>query len=328
MSPLFQKLPGIPLPVKEVTEQLAHMWDAEAAPGHEAPSEFRASQMNLVLHYGLSTTPEEAQERFETSIAFARRYPCRIIVLCPAETEDPEALLQGKLFSQCYVGEAASEMTCCEVLMLGYPVGQSGFLENQISVWLEPDLPVYHWLHRVPRERVESVYRPFLESMTRVMYDRQVDGAAYDGLCVADCSIRDLAYARTLPMRQVLGQFLSGTAPVVLVEGLREVAITHGEKYAGEALGLLAWFREALDACADVAGKDLGAVEFETQLTSSNHDVLRVTWSYEGTKRLHWERMDDGHAHLEADFGHGATTLHQNLRALSPREALAEALFF
>ena len=34
-------------------------------------SEFRASQMNLVLHFGRTVSPEEAKERFEIAVRFA-----------------------------------------------------------------------------------------------------------------------------------------------------------------------------------------------------------------------------------------------------------------
>lgn len=326
MSPLFTALPGIALPVKEVTEQLAHMWDAEAVPGHPAPSEFRASQMNLVLHFGLKTTPEEAKACFDTTLAFARRYPCRVILLCPAAESDEDNLLQGKLFSQCYMGEGA-DMTCCEALILGYPVGVAGFLENQISVWLEPDLPVFHWLHRVPRERVEAVYRPFLHGVTRVIFDGQIDGESLRGLTWEKAPpIKDLAYARTLPLRQTLGQFLSGVEPARLIDGLREVRIVHGADKSGEAEGLLAWSRTSLQACADVADTTLPAIDFECR-TTKKADALEVHWSYDGPRHLDW-RWSDEHATLEADLGHGETSLHQSVHALSPRAALAEALFF
>jgi len=51
--------------------------------------------------------------------------------------------------------------------MLGYPIHTPGFLENQVMIWLENDLPVYHWLHRVPARRIEEIYLPYLKLCTR-----------------------------------------------------------------------------------------------------------------------------------------------------------------
>ena len=65
MAELIDALPGIALPVGEVTARLASMWDGGPA---SSGSEFRASQMNVVLHFGLDVTAEEARERFDESL--------------------------------------------------------------------------------------------------------------------------------------------------------------------------------------------------------------------------------------------------------------------
>ena len=122
------------------------MWEGDASP--DSPSEFRASQMNVVLHFGLDVTPEDAKLRFDALIRFAQRYPSRIIVLCP--TRELQSGMSAKLFSQCYIGETHREMCCCEALLLGYKSEDVGYLANQVSIWLEGDLPTYHWLSGVP----------------------------------------------------------------------------------------------------------------------------------------------------------------------------------
>src|SRR5690606_27011084 len=131
MAELIDALPGVELPVGEVTNHLASMW--ETGPSG-SPSEFRASQMNVVLHFGLEVTPEEARERFDSLIRFAQRYPSRIIVLCPSRTRD-DGTMASKLFSQCYIGDSHREMCCCEALLLSYKSENFGYLSNQVSVW-------------------------------------------------------------------------------------------------------------------------------------------------------------------------------------------------
>ena len=120
------------------------MWEADASLG--SPSEFRASQMNLVLHFGLDVNEADARARFDTVIRFAQRYPSRIIVLCP--TREEGAGMRAKLFSQCYIGETHREMCCCEACCC-YK-SKPGYLANQVSIWLEGDLPRYHWFMVCP----------------------------------------------------------------------------------------------------------------------------------------------------------------------------------
>src|SRR5690606_31892939 len=125
--------------VSAVTKTLREMWKVSHDSGQDAPSEFRASQMNLILHFGLSTTGEEARKAFDSAVSFAQRYPCRIIVLCPEEKKEGESILEGKLCSQCFIGDDQRQMCCCEALILSYPTKESGFLDNQVSIWLESE---------------------------------------------------------------------------------------------------------------------------------------------------------------------------------------------
>ena len=61
MASVFDVIPGMELPVSEVVSTMAKMWESEPNKGHAAPSEFRASQMNLILHLGYGTTEDEAK---------------------------------------------------------------------------------------------------------------------------------------------------------------------------------------------------------------------------------------------------------------------------
>tara|TARA_A100001015_G_scaffold12737_1_gene14995 strand:+ start:785 stop:946 length:162 start_codon:yes stop_codon:yes gene_type:complete len=53
MKDLIDELPGLELPVGEVTDRLELMWESDAL---DSPSAFRASQMNVVLHFGWDVT--------------------------------------------------------------------------------------------------------------------------------------------------------------------------------------------------------------------------------------------------------------------------------
>ena len=167
MKDLIDELPGLDLPVGEVTDRLELMWDSDAS---GSPSAFRASQMNVVLHFGWDVTAEQAQERFTTLLTFAQRYPSRIIVLCPSRSIK-DGSMRAKLFSQCYIGDSHREMCCCEALLLGYEPDNCGYLANQVSVWLEPDLPSYHWFCGVPSARIEQYSDNLLKGVRRSIYD-------------------------------------------------------------------------------------------------------------------------------------------------------------
>ena len=71
MTELIDVLPGIKLPVGAVSEELSKMWGGNK---ENALSEFRASQMNLVLHFGRTVSPDEAKARFEIAVRFAQRF--------------------------------------------------------------------------------------------------------------------------------------------------------------------------------------------------------------------------------------------------------------
>ena len=101
MAELIDTLPGIDLPVGDVSRDLSKMWDGHA---ENALTEFRASQMNLILHFGRKVDFEDAKKRFEVAVRFAQRYPSRIIVLCPF-IEEGQAM-RAKLYSQCFIGDS------------------------------------------------------------------------------------------------------------------------------------------------------------------------------------------------------------------------------
>ena len=208
MVDLIDALPGLEMPVGEVTERLAAMW--ETGPD-SSPSEFRASQMNVVLHFGKRVDGAEAAARFQALLRFSQRYPCRIIVLCPSQSGENGAM-RGKLFSQCYIGDSHREMCCCEALLLSYDPDDCGYLVNQVSVWLEPDLPVFHWFSRVPVERMGQYLDSLLVGVRRCIYDSDLEPGEVETVAWPEPDrVVDLARARLLPVRQALGQFLSGS---------------------------------------------------------------------------------------------------------------------
>lgn len=330
MRDLIDELPGIDLPVSEVTKRLQEMWQAEGS-GGGSPSEFRASQMNVVLHFGWEVSAAEAHERFESLIQFAQRYPSRIIVLCPSR-ESEDGAMRAKLFSQCYIGESHREMCCCEALILGYQPEDCGHLGNQVSVWLESDLPTYHWFNRVPADRIRQYLDSLLVGVRRSIYDSSIepDGEAIENLDWPDGGrIVDLAKARLLPVRQAIGQYLSGFAIETICRGLETVRVEHCAGCPGEGRRLIEWVKSCLgdcDHCEDCpalrATYDLAAVQGEDA-------SLSLEMRYSDGRYFRWKKLSDQkNAVIESSLGKEAERLTVHAKALEPQQEIAEALFF
>ena len=66
-------------------------------------------------------------------------------------------------------------MCCCEALILGFSSEDNGFLFNQVSVWLESDLPIYHWFSEVRAERVVKYFDHLLKRVHRIVFDSNIE---------------------------------------------------------------------------------------------------------------------------------------------------------
>jgi len=323
MAEVMDALPGVELPVEAVTKRLDRMWEGDVA--HDSPSEFRASQMNVILHFGLDVTAEQAVERFDTVIRFAQRYPSRIIVLCPTGEED--SMMTAKLFSQCYIGASHREMCCCEALLLSYKSENFGYLANQVSIWLEGDLPTYHWFSGVPGHRIESYFDSLLTGVRRIVYDSSVENEDLSKLDWPNPErVHDLARARLLPVRQSVGQFLSSYDLATLTEGLQLVRFTHSDEWSGEARRLKEWVQNCVDSCNVGSG-----IKFELVACDAGTEgcTLAMDWTYADDRYLHWRKLTDGsRGEIEAFFGKSRERIPIRIKPLPSEQALAEALFF
>lgn len=328
MTDLINALPGIELPVGEVIDRLATMW--ESGPSTSL-TEFRASQMNVVLHFGLDVTEAEARERFDALIRFAQRYPSRIIVLCPSKTSQGDSMV-SKLFSQCYIGESHREMCCCEALLLGYKSENYGHLSNQVSIWLEGDLPTYHWFSGVPAQRIETYFDNLLVGVRRCVYDSSIESEDLDALNWPDPSrVHDLAKARLLPVRQAIGQFMSGYRIESLCQGLQTVTVRHCASMQGEAKRLLEWVKDCLADCHKCDDCAARAAEFRiVECDASVVDCsLALELAYDDERFFNWRKFKDSSlGEIEAYLGKSKEKIPTSVKPLAPEQALAEALFF
>ena len=328
MKDLIDSFPGLDLPVSEVISRLESMWHSDTL---GASSAFRASQMNVVLHFGWKVTEPQARERFEALLAFAQRYPCRIIVLCPTRSI-LDGSMRAKLFSQCFIGDSHREMCCCEALFLGYQPDGCGYLGNQVSVWLEPDLPVYHWYCGVSSSRIEQYFRTLLVGVRRTIFDSSYEEEDLTLLDWPDPHrLEDLANARLLPFRQAIGQYLSSFASEDLRCCLKKVTLSHIDAMRGEAQQLMHWIKGCLASCR--SPEEAGAIPIQYQIERiadlGAEESLSLNFNYSDSREFKWRKLIDGPmGEIESSIGGKLEKILTRIEPLSAHQMIAEALFF
>ena len=329
MSAVFDALPGIEVPVGEINHRLDAMWTDTAAAGGAAPAaeDAKATQVNFVLHLGARTTPEDGAKQFQTVVRFAQRYPSRIVVLCPISDEAHSGTeMRAKIYGECFLGKSKSDKRCVEFVLLSYPMKLRRFLEDQVSICLSADLPMYYWAHRFSESGRLADYQYLLRRASRVLLDSAVAPAgALSYPWPKPDAVRDLAFARLLPVRQSIGQFLASYPPALISGGLQTVTVSHSAALLAEGRALSRWFRARVIGC--------GAPE---SVTTNVHSVdqhtptLAVEFGYgEPGKAFRWTGdLHTHHALFEASFGGANTRLPAAVSLLRPEAALSEAMFF
>lgn len=327
MPSIFNALPGIEVPVSGISKSLAEMWASTAAGGGAAPAadDAKATQVNFVLHLGLQTKTDDALVQFRTTLAFAKRYPSRVVVLCPLSDDAGATEIKAKIYGECDLGKSKSDKRCVEFVILSYPRAARPHLENQVSICLSTDLPLYYWAHRFTTSVKLADYRYLLTQAKRILIDSAI--APADAMTFPwprPENVRDLVYARLLPVRQSLGQFLSRYPMDVLCSGMNKVTVAHGSAELAEGRVLLGWLKDRIGKCGENRAEFL--LDSSTNLAPTG---FAVTFAYSGKKYFRWRgNVADGHAQFEADFGTGETVLPASVSLLPPENALSEAMFF
>lgn len=328
MSSIFDALPGQETPVGAISKNLARMWATDERTASLPGDDSKATQVNFVLHLGMHTTCEDALAQFQTAVRFSKRYPCRVVVLCPIRDDNvKDGELRAKIYGECHPGKTRGDLRCCEFVVLSYPTGARQFLENQVSICLSTDLPLYYWAHNFSSSAKLGAYQYLLGKAKRVLIDRSL-------VPEDDCgelawphpeAVRDLVHARLLPVRQSIGQFLSAYSPAGLIDGLGGLIVRHGALRRAEARVIGTWAHSRLVSCG---APDLLPVVVAAD-SSAAADSVELVFTYAGE---HAFRFQGDFARGCAQFSariHGARTeLATAIGLLSPEAALAEAMFF
>ena len=329
MADIFHALPGIEVPVSSISKSFAQMWSDTAASGRAAPAsdDVKATQVNFVLHLGFKTTAEDAVGQFQTVVAFSRRYPSRVVVLCPLADDAGQTDIRAKIYGECHLGKSKGDTRCVEFVMLSYPRMARAHLENQVSICLSTDLPLYYWAHGFSDSARLADYNYLLTRSKRVLIDSAL--APADALTYPwprPEIVRDLVYARLLPVRQTIGQFLASYPAETLVKGLKSVSSIHAPTLAAEGRVLLGWLRQRVEQCGAPANTSYRT----TVLPAGEKGSLAVRFEYADSASLfRWSGdLATGNALFEANLGNARTTLAAAVSLLAPENALSEAMFF
>ncbi|HQY06211.1 MAG TPA: glucose-6-phosphate dehydrogenase assembly protein OpcA [Lacunisphaera sp.] len=318
MPAVFETLPGLEVPVGGIAAGFKKLWADSPA------QESRAVQLNLVLHLGANTTPADALAQFQHTLRFAQRYPARVVVLCPDFDEGSGAGMRAKIYGECFLGKSKNDTRCVEFVLLQYTMAVRAYLENQVSVCLSTDMPLYYWAHRFSETKRLADYDYLLTRSKRILFDSAVapaDTFTYPWPNLA--AVRDLAYTRTLPLRQNLGQFLSRYTPSLINTGLRQVTLRHRQVLTAEACCLLGWVKKGLARS--------GATGVGFEVTGGDcPGCFAMDFTYTDPKKTFaWSAdLSNDHAEFTGDLGTGPTKLEAGAHFLAPEMALSEAMFF
>ncbi|RXK56268.1 glucose-6-phosphate dehydrogenase [Oleiharenicola lentus] len=320
MPEFFDALPGQEVPVGGIAAGFKKLWaDTPAKDG-------RAVQLNLVLHLGRRSSAADAVTQFRHLLSFAHRYPARVVVLCPDYEEGRPVEMRAKIYGECFFGKSKSDTRCVEFVILHYTMAARAHLQDQVSVCLSTDLPLYYWAHAFAESRKIADYDTLLTRSQRVLFDSAIvppDAFTFPWPNLS--AVRDLAYTRTLPLRQNLGQFLSRYEPADIAAGLQGVSLRHQAEYAAEAACLLGWIKKGLAR----GGADLAQIAFRVT-PEKCQGCFELSFSYADPKKTFlWQAdLSRNHAEFVGDLGRGRTTLTVGAHLLTAEQALAEAMFF
>ncbi len=305
----------------DIAAGFGKLWEESPAKGS------RAVQLNLVLHFGRESTVEDALVQFRNTLNFAHRYPCRVVVLCPDFYEDAPPKIRAKIYGECFLGKSKSDMRCVEFVLLHYTVSVRQYLESQVSVCLSTDLPLYYWAHRFSAVARLVEYNYLLTRSCRVIFDSAVvPNDAFSHPWPNRSVVRDLAYTRTLPLRQNLGQFFSRYRPEWICDGLRGAVLRHRKTFSAEAGCLLIWLKKGFSRI----GADVTYLQFTTEQSDCKGCLeLDFTYAKKSRKFFYWQaNLKKNEAQLLGNFGSGCTTLATDARLLAPEVSLGEAMFY
>lgn len=325
----IDKLPGKAVAVPDLMEALSQTWTPKGTQQQSEAS--HASQMTLVVFSGAQAKTDTDASVLPVLSAFSKNYPCRILWVLLDEQEPDPWSVKTKLQTYSHLG-ANTGKSCCEIILLSCsPELDRQFLTGLLSTCIHTDLPVYFWMQGLGAQHISCLPRDIHPRCAVFDSSAQPDLKALIKKELPHIeNIKDLAYARSLPTRQAIGQFLSTYDPLTLIKDLESVTVEHHAHKSGEAYHTLAWVRHCIHACAQQSETPLGSIAFKQTLTPSDAPSdLKLFFEYGADKFFQWACNDSqALAVLGAKLDASTQGYPLPLRPVAPEWALADALFF
>jgi hypothetical protein len=184
----------------------------------------------------------------------------------------------------------------------------------------------------VPADRIESYFDNLLTAVRRSIYDSSYEKADLGKLAWPETtSVGDLAMARLLPIRQAIGQYLSGYSIESLCHGLKTVSVRHSEVTSGEGMRLMEWIRDCLGDCEQCEDCSALKAKYECYACSELEKdcSLAMEFTYEDGRFFRWRKFAEGSmGEIHAMLGKEEEKISTRMKSLGPEQTIAEALFF
>lgn len=231
-----------------ILKELGQLWRTlgqEEQAEHPSPV-LRACSMTLLV---ASSDRRDAAHVGETLALLMHEHPSRAIVLRLHDTA--EALLEARVFAQCWMPFGRRQQICCEQIELTAAYQNLSQMPPVVLGIVVPDLPVVMWV-RQPELLERPEFRQLLPLVDKVIVDpqnsdpltivRQLRQLQQGGLLVAD-----LSWARVTRWRETIAQIFDQPAQLARVGDIREAVLT---QRAGatplDAYYMAGWLRYAL----------------------------------------------------------------------------------
>ena len=240
---------GQPVEVGQIGRALSKLWDSDAG------ATTRASLVNFVI---VCHGVEAMKGNTAVISEFTSQHACRALLAGIAPNGAGEPKVSAWINAHCHLSRAGAKQICCEQISFLFEGHSESWMANTLFANLDSDLPLYLWWQGEFPDPIDETLWAWVD---RLIYDSQEWKDARAQFCLLQESIEraqaglilcDLNWARSLHLRQALSQMFDHPDNLVVLDGLKTVAIAHAPENRSTALLLVSWFAAQLKLTSPV----------------------------------------------------------------------------
>lgn len=293
------------VPLKDVEREIARQ--LRVIQGPTAVPINRARMSNLVIYCG---QPEQAESVNQQVAAILSYHPCRVILLVADRANQPgDAPVQAEVNVQASLGEKDQLIFSEQVTLLAKGSDAVKRMPYAVRSCLVGDLPTnLWWADTTPPSLAGPLVYDLAESAQQVIYDSIGWAEPARGLVTtaqwlpkiertfAEAharwrSVSDLNWRRLKYWRRLITQALAPASAPGLLDGLRELTITHGPHAVVQACELASWLAYKLGWRVQ-AGHVQPGIELEWNVIApKGRPTVRIHRLPEGPPRISEVRL-------------------------------------